>query len=41
MFGHKPPEKMNLLGTFNSMHDAENNSMHDAEKAITKQCERS
>ena len=23
MFGHKPPEKMNLLGTFNSMHDAE------------------
>jgi len=21
MFGHKPPEKMNLRGTFNSMHD--------------------
>jgi len=33
MFCHKPPEKMNLLGTFNSM--------HDVEKAITKQCERS
>jgi len=35
MFSHKPPEKMNLLGTFNSK--------HDAEKAMQnmKQCEKS
>ena len=35
MFSHKPPDNMNLLGTFNSK--------HDAEKAMKKmkQCESS
>jgi hypothetical protein len=33
MMGHKPPEHLNVLGTFNSRHDAEQ-AMHNM-----KQCQ--